>query len=453
MFLVDDFGWTDLACFGSDFYKTPNVDRMAAEGMRFTDAYATCTVCSPTRASLMTGKYPARLHLTDYIPGHSKPYARLKIPDWTQYLPLDEYTIAEALHDNGYATAHVGKWHLGSDKKYWPQNQGFDINVGGFGAGQPIHKNGGGGYFPPYKNPELPDGPPGEYLTERTTAEACKFIDQHKNGDKPFFLNYWLYSVHLPLQAKEDKIQKYQKLVNPKAHQQNPVYAAMVEHMDDALGSIMAKLKEDGLDNNTIIIFYSDNGGLVGNGYKFKITSNYPLRSGKGDMYEGGVRVPFIIRWPGKIKPGTVNHAPIISVDMYPTILSLTGSHIAPDKKQSIDGIDISQTVLNNKPLPQRALYWHYPHYHTEGASPYSAIRLGDWKLIEIFENQGLELYNLKDDIGETNNLYNKNPKKANELYAMLKKWRNDVGAQMPAKNPQYDPARVNQKGKDKPEE
>ncbi len=442
MFLVDDLGWTDVGCNGSDFYKTPNVDKLALEGMRFTDAYAACTVCSPTRASLMTGKYPARLHITDWIPGHGKSFGKMQIPDWTQYLPLEEYTIAEAFRDKGYTTAHIGKWHLGDDEKYRPQYQGFDVNIGGYGAGSPVGR-GGTGYFSPYNNPELTDGPKGEYLTDRLTNEACTFID--KNKDKPFFMDFWLYSVHLPLQAKQATIDKYKQLVNKDAHQVNPIYAAMVEHADDALGTIMKKLKDAGLDDNTIVIFYSDNGGIIGNNGKRKITSNYPLRSGKGDVYEGGVRVPLIFRWPGKIKAGAVSHDQVISVDMFPTLLSLTGNKVDKTKNPVIDGVDIKSVLLSNRPLKQRPIYWHYPHYHTEGAKPYSAIRLGDWKLIEIFEEPEPQLYNLKDDIGESHDLHTANPQKTKELLTMLQKWRKGVGAQMPVKNPKYDPAKENQ--------
>lgn len=441
MFLVDDLGWTDVGCYGSDMYKTPNVDKLAAEGMRFTDAYAAYTVCSPTRASLMTGKYPARLHVTDWIPGHKKSFAKLKIPEWTQYLPLEEHTIAEALSEQGYATAHIGKWHLGDDEKYWPQHQGFDVNIGGFGAGSPLGR-GATGYFSPYNNPELSDGPKGEYLTDRLATEACNFIDKNKDSGNPFFMDFWLYSVHLPLQAKPEAIEKYRQLVNKDAHQQNAIYAAMVEHMNDALGTIMKKLKDAGLDDNTIVIFYSDNGGIIGNHGARKITSNYPLRSGKGDVYEGGVRVPLIFRWPGKIKAGAVSHQQAISVDMFPTLLSMAGSSIDKNKNPVIDGVDLKPLLLADKPLKQRPLYWHYPHYHQEGAKPYSAIRLGDWKLIEVFEEAEPQLYNLKDDIGESHDLHVSNPQKTKELLAMLHKWRKDVGAQMPTKNPNYDPAR-----------
>lgn len=441
MFLVDDLGWTDVGCNGSDFYKTPNVDKLASEGMRFTAAYAACTVCSPTRASLMTGKYPARLHITDWIPGHKKSFAKLKIPDWTQHLPLEEHTIAETFREQGYATAHIGKWHLGDDEQYWPQHQGFDVNIGGFGAGSPLGR-GATGYFSPYNNPELSDGPKGEYLTDRLATEACNFIDKNKESGKPFFMNFWLYSVHLPLQAKQETIEKYRKLQNKDAHQQNAIYAAMVEHMDDALGTIMKKLKDAGLDDNTIVIFYSDNGGIIGNHGARKITSNYPLRSGKGDIYEGGVRVPLIFRWPGKIKAGTVSNEQVISVDMFPTLLSLAGNTLDKSKNPVLDGVDLKPLLLANKPLKPRALYWHYPHYHQEGAKPYSAVRLGDWKLIEVFEEAEPQLYNLKDDIGESHDLHLSNPQKTKELLALLHKWRKDVGAQMPTKNPNYDAAK-----------
>lgn len=432
LFLVDDLGWTDVGCYGSDLYQTPFIDQLAAEGVKFTNAYASCTVCSPTRASIMTGKYPARLHITDWISGHNKPYAKLQVPDWQQFLPHDKYTLAEALRNNGYATAHIGKWHLGEDSIYWPEHQGFDINKGGWSAGAPSSK--GGGYFSPYANPRLPDGPKGEYLNERLANEAVQFIKKNKN--KPFFLNFWLYNVHTPLQAKKEVIDKYRHLADSNKRHKNAIYAAMIESMDDNLRVLRQTLEQEGLDKNTLIIFTSDNGGLIGNykNVKQKITANYPLRSGKGDVYEGGVRVPFIVWWKEKIEAGQVSETPVISMDIYNTILSLTGSHIK-NKKQVTDGVDLTGLLLDKKEINRDALYWHYPHYHLEGAKPYSAIRLGDWKLIEVFEEDKLQLYNLKEDIGEKNNLVRIYPQKAQALHQQLKAWRQKVGAQMPVQN------------------
>jgi arylsulfatase A-like enzyme len=438
LFLVDDLGWTDVTTFGSDFHQTPHVDQLAASGISFTNAYAACTVCSPTRASLMTGKYPARINCTDWITGHNKPYAKMKIPDWTQYVAEEEYTLAEALKDNGYITAHFGKWHLGEAENYWPERQGFDYNFGGWSAGSPALHN-GGGYFSPYNNPRLADGPEGEYLTKRLAREVSSFITQYK--DSSFFINFWLYNVHTPLEAEKDKIDKYKTLLNEDNNHTNPVYAAMVEHMDDALGKVIQTLKDQGIYDNTIIIFFSDNGGYRRSfGNREKVTSNFPLRSGKGDMFEGGVRVPLIIHWPEKFSGGKVKHDPVISMDVYSTILGLTGSSIDTRYNSGLDGVDLTGILMHDDAISRKSLYWHYPHYHREGAKPYSAVRMGDWKLIEVFEYDSLQLFNLKEDIREQYNLASSHPEKVEELYQELNNWRIEVGAQMPTRNPNYDP-------------
>ena len=263
-FVVDDLGWKDITCFGSDFYQTPNVDKLAAMGTRFSNAYAACTVCSPSRAAIMSAKYPARINCTDWIEGWKYPKAKLKVPEWTMYMDTSEYTMAEAFKDAGYVTGHFGKWHLGEDSLYWPENNGFDVNIGGWSKGSPNKdKNkGGNGYFAPFANPRIKDLPDDDYLTERLASEACKFIDTNK--DKQFFLNFWFYNVHTPLQAKQEKVDKYTGLVDSSKHQKNPTFAAMVEHMDDAIGQVIAKLESHGLLENTIIVFTSDNGGLIG---------------------------------------------------------------------------------------------------------------------------------------------------------------------------------------------
>lgn len=440
LFVVDDLGWTDLSCYGSDLYQTPNVDQLARTGMRFTDAYAACTVCSPSRSSLMTGKYPARTNCTDWISGHKRPFAKMKIPDWTQFMAEEEVTLAEVLKNAGYSTIHIGKWHLGEEERYWPENQGFDTNIGGWSVGAPQKRNGGNGYFPPYLNPRLSDGPEGEYLTERLSGEALQFIEESKKGDTPFFMNFWFYNVHTPLQAKKDKIEKYQGLVEEGADHNNPVYAAMVEHMDDAIGQVLKKLETTGMLENTLIIFTSDNGGLRGNyeNRRQRVTANFPLRSGKGDVYEGGVRVPFIISWADKIPRGSSSDIPLISPDVYPTILGLTG--IKGDNRQNsaMDGMDFSPFLAQGKKVTREAIFWHYPHYHLEGARPYSAIRKGDWKLIQVFENDSLELYNLAEDIGESVNLVSKFPEKVTELMDDLNNWRREMNAQIPEANPQF---------------
>ncbi len=302
LIVVDDMGWKDLGVYGSDFHRTPQIDNFAKDGVQFTNAYSACTVSSPTRAALMTGKYPAKLHLTDWIEGHKMPKAKLQVPDWTMYLPHSETTLAEVFKANGYATAHIGKWHLGEDEKYWPEHQGFDINIGGWRTGSPTldKKKGLNGYFVPYGNPRLKDGPVGEYLDERLANEACSYIQQSQS--KPFFLNLWFYNVHTPLQARQEKIDKYKALVDSTKLQKNPTYAAMVEHIDDAVGKVIAQLKSLGLYDNTIIILTSDNGGLISN-TKQKVTNNAPLRHGKGERYEGGVRVPLIIKSVQQILP------------------------------------------------------------------------------------------------------------------------------------------------------
>lgn len=431
--LVDDMGWTDLSCFGSQFYETPNIDRLAGQGVKFTQAYSACTVCSPTRAAVMTGKYPARLHITDWIAGHKRPYAKLSVPDWTMYLPHAEITMAEALKPLGYSTVSIGKWHLGGPE-YYPDKQGFDQNIGGTDRGQPPS------YFAPYKIATLPEGPDGEFLTDREGAEACKFLEQ--NRDKPFYLYLPHYAVHTPIMAKKEVIAKYQQKVKPGQAQNNATYAGLVESVDDSVGRILNKLEELNLADRTVIFFTSDNGGLL------RITDNAPLRAGKGSAYEGGVRVPLIVKWPGVTQPGTINETPVISVDFYPTILEIAGT--TPKPGQIIDGESLVPLLRQTGGLKRTALYWHYPHYHPGGATPYSAVRDGDYRLVEFFEDNRLELYNLKEDAGEKNELAQKEPAKVAALRAQLEAWRKAVGAQLPTANPNYDPDRGAGGGKTK---
>lgn len=437
LILVDDMGWTDLGSFGSDLYQSPNIDKLASEGVRFTNSYSACTVCSPTRAAIVTGKYPARLNVTDWIEGHKYPWAKLNVPDWTMYLDEKEYTIAEAFKDAGYKTAHFGKWHLGEKEENWPENHGFDLNVGGWKKGAPNRnkKQGLNGYFSPYGNPRLEDGPKGEYLTERLSNEVVSYIDA--NGDSPFFINFWLYNVHTPLQAKEEKIVKYKSLRDTLARHQNSTYAAMVEHTDDAVGKIIDKLKEKGLYKNTIILFSSDNGGLIGNS-RNPVTNNAPLRTGKGDIYEGGVRIPTIIYAPGNSHNGALIDEPIISTDYYPTLMELAGISSEKSIKQAVDGKSLVPLLKNTNTLDRDAIFWHYPHYHQQGGVPYSAIRSGEFKLIQNFENESYALYNLKSDIGETKNIIETNPETFNLLKNKLKKWRIDVNAQYPTPNDKF---------------
>ncbi len=433
LILADDLGAHDLGCTGSTFHETPNLDRLARDGIRFTQAYSACTVCSPTRAGLMTGKHPARLKITDWIAGHDAPKAKLRPPEWTKQLPLGELTLAEHLKGAGYATAHIGKWHLGGEG-FGPTHQGFDINLGGDHRGQPPS------YFAPYGLPKLTDGPKGEYLTDREGFEAAKFIRERHQA--PFFLNVALHSVHTPLQAKPELVRKYEsKLSKSSGSQQNPTYAAMLESLDDAVGRILKALDDAGVAQRTLVIFSSDNGGLVLG--KNPPTSNLPLRSGKGSPYEGGIRVPLLIRLPGVTQPGGSRSQPVITMDLPATILDLTGvgtTNAAPDGK-TLRGLLSDTSAI----LSRDFLCWHYPHYHPGGATPYAAIRMGDWKLIQYYEDGRHELFDLKNDASESKNLADSNPEKLNELARKLFEWQGTVGAQWPMYNPAYEPKSVPQ--------
>lgn len=434
-FLIDDWGWTDAACFGSKLYETPNIDRLAAQGMKFTQAYAACTVCSPTRSAVMTGKYPARLHITDWIAGHNRPFAKLKIPEWRMELPLEEKTIAEELKARGYATGLFGKWHLGNEN-FWPEHQGFDVNVGGCSMGSP------GSYFPPYRIPTIKDEVPGEFLSDRLTRDAVKFIEA--NRTRPFYLYFPHYAVHTPIAGKPEVIAKYErKLASGKYNQTNAVYAALVESVDDSVGTVMKKLAELKLEENTIVVLTGDNGGLSGTvnaqGWRPGPTRNDPLRLGKGSAYEGGVRVPLVVKWPGVTRAGSVNEAPVISVDFFPTLLE-----VADGKPPAVsnDGESIVALLKGGHRLKRDTIYWHYPHYHPGSATPYSAVREGDWKLIHFFEDDHVELYDLKNDLSEKSDLAAAQPAKVAALRTKLDAWRTQVGAQLPTKNPNYDPAK-----------
>lgn len=439
LFLIDDLGWKDLGCQGSTFYQTPNIDRLASNGVRFTDAYSACAVCSPTRAAVLTGKYPARLLLTDWLPsGRWEPKAKLREGRFVRGLPVEEITLAEALREGDYRTASIGKWHLGSEPFSLPEHHGFDVNIAGNAHGAP------GSYFFPYagdwKIPAtgqraiwnvLPDGKEGEYLTDRLTDEAVDFI--HESREKPFFLYFPHYGVHTPLQAKAEVIAKYERV--PEAERQGkPEYAAMVESIDDSVGRVMATLRELKLEENTVIIFTSDNGGF------YNATTNAPLRANKGAYYEGGIRVPLIIRWPGVAKPGLVFSEPVTSTDLYPTCLAVAGLPARPN--QHVDGVSLEPVLNGTGSLTDRALFWHYPHYNEHPSSvPSSVIRKGPWKLIETFDPEGFELYNLTDDLSETRNVAGNDTAKLNELRRELEAWRKDVGAEMMKPNPDYAPS------------
>ncbi|WP_397381241.1 sulfatase [Prosthecobacter sp.] len=430
--LIDDMGWTDLGCYGSKYYETPHIDQLAKDGMRFTQAYSACTVCSPTRAAMMTGKSPARLHITDWIAGHVPSNGRLLIPNWTMKLPLEEETIAERLKTKGYATASIGKWHLGEEESY-PTKHGFDVNIGGMHIGSPPS------YFSPYKIATLPDGPKDEFLSDRLTDEAVKFID--KNKEKPFFIYLPHYGVHTPIMGKPEVIAKYQAKKAAGGHS-NPVYAALVESIDDSVGKLRAKLNELKLAENTIFIFTSDNGGLSGtvnaNGWSRGPTDNSPARLGKGSAYEGGVHIPLIVSWPGLVKPGSTCDVPVITYDHVPTLLAATQTALAKD--QVVDGESLLPLLGGTDTLAREAIYWHYPHYHPGSASPYSAIREGDWKLIYFHEDNHVELYNLKLDAGEVDNRAPFDSVRALQLRDKLMAWLKDTGAQIPERNLKYDP-------------
>ena len=420
--LVDDMGATDLGYTGSKLYETPHIDRLAKDGLRFTQAYSACTVCSPTRASLLTGKNPAALRLTDWIAGHGRPFAKLKIPDWTKELHVGEVTLPALLKQSGYATANIGKWHLGPAG---PVEHGFDLNIAGTEKGQPPS------YFSPYKIETLPDGPAGEFLSDRLTTEAEKFLET--NQDRPFFLYLPHFAVHTPLMGKPAVVEKYKAKVKPEDAQHNATYAALVESVDDSVGRLRAKLAALGLAERTVIIFTSDNGGLILN----QVTGNLGLRAGKGSAYEGGVRVPLIYCWPGTIQPGEFAE-PVITGDHFHTLLELAGRPaVATSEYRSLVPV-----VLGKGGITPRELHWHYPHYHPGGATPYSAVRSGDFKLIAFFEDSHLELYNLKDDPEEKHNLVPSNPAKAEEMRRSLTAWWMEVRAQLPTPNPDFDAAR-----------
>ena len=488
-FLVDDLGWMDVAYNGSKFYETPNIDKLAKEGVKFNRAYAACHVCSPTRASILTGKYPARINLTDWLPGRKDfPFQKLKNVEVNQALPAQETTLAEALKQNGYSTALFGKWHLG-EAGSTPLEHGFDVRFPDWNAGWPLS------YYPPYKLKGLEEAPKDEYLTDRMTTEALKYIDANK--DHPFFLYMSHFAVHDPIEGRPDLVKKYEKKLqqmkkpdgppfileaNPdtsrqfsrselnsflndkeyagfkylpnrtvkiKQFQDNVQFAAMVESMDESLGRLLAKLKELKIEDNTIVIFVSDNGGMSGANFgkpdrvispanldKAFSSSNLPLRGAKGFFYEGGIRVPLIIKWP-QGKNGTQTNVPVMSTDYYPTILQMAGLPLLP--QQHVDGTSLVPLLKGENKLKQRALYWHFPHYSNNSQdSPGGGIRYGDYKLLEYYENNTAQLFNIEKDPGEHNDLAKSEPAKVKELTNMLHEWRKSVSAKMMEPNPEY---------------
>lgn len=440
IFLADDLGWTGLNCFGSDFYETPNLDRLAQNGMKFTSAYSGCTVCSPTRASLMTGLYPARLHLTDFIAGQDRPWAKMKIPDWTKGLERNRTTIAEALREGGYRTIHIGKWHLDFPRRevQGPTIHGFEVT----------HDKPAGtkGYFINEKAVKSL-GLNSNYSTDYLTDKAVEEIKATK--DQPFFL-YFAYNVpHTPIQGREDLVKYFEAKVDPSAIHKNPTYAAMVKSLDLSVGRVLETLKEVKAADNTLVFFISDNGGLTQRyGKHDEFTENLPLRRGKGSAYEGGVRVPAIAYWPGVTPAGTVSDTPIMTIDLFPTFLEVANLSVDPKLKANVDGTSLVPLFKNPAHTFDRDLFWHYPHYHAGGDGPYSAIRSGEWRLIEFLEDGSLELYNLRHNLSESVNLADRYPEKLQELKRRLYSWRESVSAQMPTPNPDYDPERETQVAK-----
>ena len=431
---ADDLGWTDLTFQGSEFYKTPNIDKLASQGITFTDAYAPAANCAPSRACCMTGQYTPRHGI--YTVGSSErgnAKDRKLIPTKNETILDDKHvTIAEVLKASGYLTCHIGKWHLGKD----PRTQGFDVNIAGCHWGSPS----GGGYHSPYKYPNCIQKEKGEYLTDRLGMEAVKFIEGNKN--KPFFLHFATHSVHTPIQGKANLVARYKNQSPTKAHN-NPTYAAMIHSLDENVGRIMAKLDQLGLAENTLVLFSSDNGGL------WQISKQWPLRAGKGAYYEGGIREPMIVRWPGKIKPGSQCNVAVSGIDFFPTFLEAAGAAIP--KGNVLDGQSLMPLLTQSGTIKDRPLFWHFRIYLQGGSSesrdpqfrtrPGSVVRIGDWKLHEYFEDGGLELYNLQEDIGEKNNLADKEPEKLKALHDILKAWRKQIGAPVPSElNPKYKP-------------
>jgi arylsulfatase A-like enzyme len=445
--LADDLGWRDLSNEGSTFYESPHIDRIANEGMKFTRGYATCQVCSPSRASLMTGKYPARLNITDWIGAAEgtqwKRNTKLLPATYIHELPADDETLAEAFQAAGYRTFFAGKWHLGGEGSL-PTDHGFELNVGGHHRGSPP-----GGYFSPYSNPEMESGPKGELLPIRLGQETVKFIEQHQ--DEPFFAYLSFYSVHGPIQTTEELWKKYRDKASQQGQapesrflidrttpvrqvQDNPLYAGMVESMDDAVGMVLSTLDRLDLSNNTIVVFTSDNGGVsAGDG---KATSNLPLRGGKGRQWEGGIREPFYIKWPGSTVAGQRCDTPVIGTDLYPTLLEMAGLPLRPH--QHLDGLSLVP-LLKGQSLPARPLFWHYPHYGNQGGEPSSIITRGKWKLIQYLEDQRYELYDIEGDISETNNVIDQHPEIQESLGRELKSWIAEMDARQPTANPNFD--------------
>lgn len=455
-FMVDDMGWMDSEVYGSKYYNTPNITRLAQMGKRFTRAYAANALCSPTRASILSGKHPGRFSLTtpaghlppnpkeDLSPKKGEAWMKMACPGSRTFMPLEEFTIAEALKTNGYKTVHIGKWHLGHEA-YWPEKQGFDINIGGG------HHPGPPNFFSPFGISTLPDKKDKEYITDRITDEALLFLENNK--DKPFFLNFWQFAVHAPYQAPIDLIDKYRQKTDPRGKQKNPIMGGMIEKMDESLGKLLDKLDELNLMDNTIIVFFSDNGGNmydVVNG-EFP-TNNYPLKFGKGNIHEGGIRVPCIVSWQGHIKPNTVSNEMIQSMDFYPTFLDISQTKGNPN--QLLDGISLVETLTNDKPLEREAIFSHFPHYFPVTHNvPSTAVWYQNYKLIKEYgegENRSdaFKLYDLNEDIGETTDISLLHPELVAKLSKMVENHVSEINGLIPIKNPVYNPNAESQLGK-----
>jgi arylsulfatase A-like enzyme len=440
-FLIDDFGWADLAANNPHcFYDTPNLDRLARSAMNFTNGYAANPVCSPTRYSIMTGKYPSRVDATNWFSGTRS--GRFNPAPLNDRMAAGEVTLAEALNEHGYKTAFLGKWHLGPSEPYWPENQGFDENVGGWSVGSPR-----GGYFAPFNNPRLGEYPTGKHLPEALTDEAVRLLEDYK--DDLFLLYLAFYSVHTPLQGRDDLVQKYQarrarvladderefgpeEQVWPTSNerrvrirQAHATYAAMVEAMDQQIGRVLDKLDALNLADNTAVILMSDNGGLSTS--EGSPTANLPLRGGKGWLYEGGIREPFLIRWPGVAEPGSICDVPVISTDFYPTLLDMAGLPLKDE--QHLDGVSLVPLLSGATSLDRDAIFWHYPHYSNQGGFPGGAVRMGDWKLVERFEDGRVHLYDLALDVGEREDVAARHPDRVAMMREKLHAWYKEVDA------------------------
>ncbi|MGB5820313.1 MAG: sulfatase [Saonia sp.] len=447
--LADDLGWADLPNYGNTFNEAPNIEKLADQGVLFTNAYAANPVCSPTRASIQTGQYPARIGINDFLPGHWRPHEKLIVPfNKTQYLPLNYETIGEAMQKAGYATGYFGKWHLGHTQKHYPENQGYDEST--------VYNGGGFFDFGDKTHPKT-HFPKGTVLSEALTNLSIDFIE--KNKDKHFFLFLAHYDVHVQLDAQEHIIDKYMEKPKVEGYPSNAVYAAMIENLDTSVGRLMEKLKSLHLEDDTIVVFFSDNGGLVrrfdeipllakerlhyyeSDSLQYVASSNAPLRAEKGTVFEGGIREPFIVKWPGKAKAGSTSDALVSSIDLFPTFIAMANGKIP--QNQVMDGKSIVPEIRGENQDTERAIFWHYPVYHH--AVPASAVRKGDWKLIHFLDDDHVELYHLKEDIGETQNLALKRPNRTIELFTLLKNWRKNVAAAMPMENPDFEETKRHQ--------